>query len=106
MIWYIVVLIITHFAPKYIIPVAYDSGWVTTSTITVPIVAALWIWLATNTAWRNPLIDGFWLIAFASLFPIMTVMLYGIINRFYVIKVRNKYKSEVSHILPDIKKDK
>lgn len=105
MIWYFVVLIITYFAPKYIIPIAYDSGWVTTSTITVPIVAALWIWLATNIDWRNPLIDGFWLIAFASLFPIMTVMIYGIINTIYVIKVRNKYRKDVSHILPEISED-
>ena len=76
---YIVVIILTFIAPKYIIPIAYDSGGVTTSTVTVPLVAALGIGLATNIEGRSPLIDGFGLIAFASLFPMITVMLYGII---------------------------
>lgn len=104
MVWYLIVILITYFAPKYIVPIAYDSWWVTTSTITVPLVTALWIWLASNIPWRDPLIDGFWLIAFASLFPIISVMLYGIVNTIYVIKVRKKYKEDVSHILPEIKK--
>lgn len=76
---YIVVIILTFVAPKYIIPIAYDSGGVTTSTVTVPLVAALGIGLATNIEGRSPLIDGFGLIAFASLFPMITVMLYGVI---------------------------
>lgn len=76
---YIVVIILTFIAPKYIIPIAYDSGGVTTSTVTVPLVAALGIGLASNIEGRSPLIDGFGLIAFASLFPMITVMLYGVI---------------------------
>ena len=75
---YSIVIILTYFAPKHIIPIAYDTGGVTTSTVTVPLVAALGIGLATNIDGRNPLIDGFGLIAFASLFPMITVMGYGI----------------------------
>ncbi len=75
---YIVVIVMTYFAPRYIIPIAYDSGGVTTSTVTVPLVAALGLGLAQNIEGRNPLIDGFGLIAFASLFPMITVMGYGI----------------------------
>jgi hypothetical protein len=74
---YILVIVMTYFAPKYIIPIAYDSGGVTTSTVTVPLVAALGLGLAENIEGRNPLIDGFGLIAFASLFPMLTVMLYS-----------------------------
>ena len=73
---YMVVLIQTYFAPKNIIALAYDSGGVTTSTVTVPLVAALGLGLASTIDGRNPLIDGFGLIAFASLFPIMSVMAY------------------------------
>ncbi len=79
---YIVVIIMTYFAPHYIIPIAYDSGGVTTSTVTVPLVAALGLGLAENIEGRNPLIDGFGLIAFASLFPMITVMGYGIYATF------------------------
>ncbi len=75
---YILVILMTSLAPKYIIPIAYDSGGVTTSTVTVPLVAALGLGLAENIEGRNPLIDGFGLIAFASLFPMITVMGYGI----------------------------
>jgi hypothetical protein len=80
--WYIlpgyaVVVVQTFFAPKQIIPLAYDSGGVTTSTVTVPLVAALGLGLATRVPGRDPMIDGFGLIAFASLFPIMTVMGYA-----------------------------
>jgi len=75
---YSVVILLTYFAPNYIIPIAYDSGGVTTSTVTVPLVAALGLGLAENIEGRNPLIDGFGLIAFASLFPMLTVMGYGI----------------------------
>jgi len=76
---YIFVIIMTYFAPQYIIPIAYDSGGVTTSTVTVPLVAALGLGLAENIPGRDPLIDGFGLIAFASLFPMVTVMGYGIV---------------------------
>ena len=74
---YVVVVIQTSFAPKLIIPLAYDSGGVTTSTVTVPLVAALGLGLSQTIPGRNPLIDGFGLIAFASLFPIMSVMAYA-----------------------------
>ncbi len=78
---YIVVVIQTHFAPKLIIPLAYDSGGVTTSTVTVPLVTALGLGLASTVPGRNPVIDGFGLIAFASLFPIISVMGYAQITQ-------------------------
>jgi hypothetical protein len=74
---YVFVIIQTNFAPRMIIPLAYDSGGVTTSTVTVPLVAALGLGLAANVPGRSPLLDGFGLIAFASLFPIMTVLGYA-----------------------------
>ena len=74
---YVLVLIQTLFAPKFIIGLAYDSGGVTTSTVTVPLVTALGLGLAQAVPDRNPLIDGFGLIAFASLFPIITVLGYA-----------------------------
>ena len=74
---YIVVLIQTMFAPKLIIGLAYDSGGVTTSTVTVPLVTALGLGLAQSVPGRNPLLDGFGLIAFASLFPIIAVLSYA-----------------------------
>ena len=74
---YLVVLIMTAFAPPEIVGVAYDSGGVTTSTITVPLVAALGVGLASVIGGRHPLVDGFGLIAFASLTPMMFVMAYG-----------------------------
>lgn len=76
---YIGVVIMTYFAPEEIIGIAYDSGGVTTSTITVPLVTALGVGLASNIKGRNPVIDGFGLIAFASLSPMMFVMGYGMI---------------------------
>jgi len=75
---YIGVVIMTAFAPKEIIGIAYDSGGVTTSTITVPLVTALGVGLASSIEGRNPMIDGFGLIAFASLTPMIFVMGYGI----------------------------
>ncbi len=96
---YIGVIVLTFVAPKYIIPIAYDSGGVTTSTITVPLVAALGIGLATNIEGRNPLIDGFGLIAFASLFPMLTVMLYGILTE--KLGVKSDTEIEAAHILKD-----
>ncbi|MDI1231813.1 MAG: DUF1538 domain-containing protein [Methylobacter sp.] len=73
------VIVITPFAPPEIIGIAYDSGGVTTSTITVPLVTALGVGLATAIKGRNPMTDGFGLIAFASLMPIIFVMVYGMI---------------------------
>lgn len=73
------VVVITMFAPEEIIGIAYDSGGVTTSTVTVPLVTALGVGLASSIKGRNPMIDGFGLIAFASLTPMMFVMLYGIL---------------------------
>ena len=74
---YVVVMIQTLYAPKTIVPLAYDSGGVTTSTVTVPLVAALGLGLASTVPGRSTLIDGFGLIAFASLFPIISVMAYA-----------------------------
>jgi hypothetical protein len=74
---YVLVVIMTAFAPREIIGIAYDSGGVTTSTITVPLVTALGVGLASSIKGRNPMIDGFGLIAFASLTPIIFVMAYG-----------------------------
>ena len=76
---YILVIFLTTLAPRYIIPLAYDLGGVTTSEVTVPLVTALGIGLASSIEGRNVLIDGFGLIAFASIFPIVTVMSYAII---------------------------
>jgi hypothetical protein len=76
---YIVVMIMTPFAPQEIVGVAYDSGGVTTSTVTVPLVTALGVGLASTIRGRNPLVDGFGLIAFASLLPMMFVMAYGMV---------------------------
>ena len=74
---YLLVVLQTMVAPKMIIPLAYDSGGVTTSTVTVPLVAALGLGLSETVPGRNPLTDGFGLIAFASLFPILSVMAYA-----------------------------
>ncbi|MDT8453280.1 MAG: DUF1538 domain-containing protein [Gammaproteobacteria bacterium] len=74
---YVIVVIQTFFAPKLIVPLAYDSGGVTTSTVTVPLVAALGLGLAETVPGRSALIDGFGLIAFASLFPMISVMGYA-----------------------------
>lgn len=76
---YLGIVALTQFAPQDIIGIAYDSGGVTTSTITVPLVTALGIGLSTVIKGRNPMIDGFGLIAFASLTPILFVLLYGMV---------------------------
>lgn len=76
---YVLVMILTSFAPANIIGIAYDSGGVTTSTITVPLVTALGVGLASVIKGRNPMIDGFGLIAFASLSPMIFVLLYGMV---------------------------
>ncbi len=76
---YLLVSAITRFAPPEIVGIAYDAGGVTTSTVTVPLVTALGVGLATAIRGRNPLIDGFGLIAFASLTPIIFVLIYGMV---------------------------
>jgi hypothetical protein len=76
---YLGIVIMTGFAPETIIGIAYDSGGVTTSTITVPLVTALGVGLASSIRGRNPMVDGFGLIAFASLTPMIFVMAYGMI---------------------------
>jgi hypothetical protein len=93
---YIIVVLQTSVAPKMIIPLAYDSGGVTTSTVTVPLVAALGLGLSETVPGRNPLIDGFGLIAFASLFPILSVMAYAQLSEFRAKLGRRPVKSENS----------
>ena len=78
MVAYVIVIVLTFRSVRTIVPLAYDSGGVTTSTVTVPVVAALGLGLAASIPGRSPLIDGFGLIAFASVFPIMTVLGYAI----------------------------
>ena len=89
---YLIVIVQTIFAPKKLIALAYDSGGVTTSTVTVPLVAALGLGLSSTVPGRNPAIDGFGLIAFASLFPIITVLGYAqfmeLKTRFLKIKIK------------------
>jgi hypothetical protein len=74
---YVIVIVQTIFAPRMIVALAYDSGGVTTSTVTVPLVTALGLGLASTVPGRSPLLDGFGMIAFTCLFPIMTVMAYA-----------------------------
>jgi len=80
---YLIVIVQTIFAPKSIIALAYDSGGVTTSTVTVPLVASLGLGLSATVPGRNPALDGFGLIAFASLFPIIAVMGYAQLTHWY-----------------------
>jgi hypothetical protein len=87
---YIVVLIQTIHAPRMIIPLAYDSGGVTTSTVTVPLVTALGLGLAETVPGCSPILDGFGLIAFASLFPIMAVMGYAQIGQWHATRQLRK----------------
>jgi len=89
---YIVVIIQTFLASKTIIPLAYDSGGVTTSTVTVPVVAALGLGLASTIPGRSPLIDGFGLIAFASVFPIISVLGYDMVTTW--LRRRNTIESK------------
>jgi len=76
---YALVVLLTAIAPPEIIGIAYDSGGVTTSTVTVPLVTALGVGLASSLEGRNPMLDGFGLIAFASLTPILFVLIYGMV---------------------------
>jgi hypothetical protein len=89
---YIVLVIQSYFAPKQIIPLAFDSGGVTTSTVTVPLVTALGLGLSVAVEGRSPLLDGFGLIAFTCLFPIFTVMAYAQTSTWIV-----ERKNEVRH---------
>ena len=89
---YLLVVLQTIFAPKQLIPLAYDSGGVTTSTVTVPIVAALGIGLSSNVPGSNPAVDGFGLIAFASLFPIISVLGYAQIKHVLNSKLKRKFQ--------------
>lgn len=86
---YVVVIIQTVRAPKMIIPLAYDSGGVTTSTVTVPLVTALGLGLAGTVPGRSVLLDGFGLIAFASLFPMITVMGYAQLSEWWLCRNKN-----------------
>ena len=94
MVGYGIVIIQTFFTPKKLIALAYDSGGVTTSTVTVPLVAALGLGLSSAVPGRNPAIDGFGLIAFASLFPIITVLGYAQFMELKtrLLKIKNKEK--------------
>lgn len=94
---YVLVVIQTLFAPKMIIALAYDSGGVTTSTVTVPLVAALGLGLSSTVPGRSPLLDGFGLIAFASLFPIISVMAYAQLSEWKV--RRSSDKKRENHAL-------
>jgi hypothetical protein len=86
---YVMVVIQTLFAPRMIIPLAYDSGGVTTSTVTVPLVVALGLGLASNVPGRSAVIDGFGLIAFASVFPIISVLAYAQLVH-WIVRWRNR----------------
>lgn len=92
---YIVVIVQTIFAPRQIIALAYDSGGVTTSTVTVPLVAALGLGLSSAVPGRNPAIDGFGLIAFASLFPIIAVMGYAQVMEWRFKKQKKLRRNEI-----------
>jgi hypothetical protein len=91
---YVVVALQTLLAPRMIIPLAYDSGGVTTSTVTVPLVAALGLGLATHVPGRSPVLDGFGLIAFASLFPIIAVLGYAQIAQLVVARRRRAERTK------------
>jgi hypothetical protein len=87
---YVVVILQSLVAPRVIVPLAYDSGGVTTSTVTVPLLAALGLGLATTIPGRSPVIDGFGLIAFASVFPIMSVMAYAQLSEWWTRRQSSK----------------
>ncbi|GAL23602.1 hypothetical protein JCM19239_7556 [Vibrio variabilis] len=105
---YILVVIQTYYAPKFIVPLAYDSGGVTTSTVTVPLVTALGLGLASTVPGRNPMIDGFGLIAFASLFPIISVMAYAQLTQYLTarssVSQNSKEEQTAKHPIPSKEK--
>ena len=91
---YVVVMLQTYRSSRTIVPLAYDSGGVTTSTVTVPVVAALGLGLASSVPGRSPLIDGFGLIAFASVFPIMSVLGYSMAASWLSRRRKSKLREE------------
>jgi hypothetical protein len=93
---YIVVVVQTAFSPRLIVPLAYDSGGVTTSTVTVPLVTALGLGLSEAVPGRNPVLDGFGLIAFASLFPIISVLGYAQLTEFRHRRATRRIRSETT----------
>jgi len=93
---YVLVIIQTALAPRQVIPLAYDSGGVTTSTVTVPLVAALGLGLAESIPGRSPLLDGFGLIAFTALFPILAVMGYAQLSQWRLQRLANKTQRAIS----------
>lgn len=95
---YVVVIFQTATAPKKIVPLAYDSGGVTTSTVTVPLITALGLGLAEAVPGRSPLLDGFGLVAFASLFPIVSVLAYG---QLAALRARKPEKAAGNEELPE-----
>ena len=97
---YVIVIVQTFRSSRTIVPLAYDSGGVTTSTVTVPVVAALGLGLAATIPGRSPLIDGFGLIAFASVFPIMSVLAYAIASSWWS-KRRGQRPSDSERNLED-----
>jgi hypothetical protein len=99
--WYIicgysVVVLQTVFSPRLLVPLAYDSGGVTTSTVTVPLVAALGLGLSEAVPGRNPILDGFGLIAFASLFPIISVLAYAQLTELRQRRVARHIRSDIT----------
>lgn len=97
---YVVVVVQTIFAPKDIIPLAYDSGGVTTSTVTVPIVAALGLGLSSTIPGRNPVMDGFGMIALASLFPMITVMGYAQAGLWWTGRKNDRPRKKATNEIP------
>lgn len=104
---YLIVIAQTGFAPKSIVPLAYDSGGVTTSTVTVPLVAALGLGLAETVPGRNPIIDGFGLIAFASLFPIIAVLTYAQLATWWTNRGKgsDEHNREIAPDMPDYRQE-
>jgi hypothetical protein len=100
---YVIVIIQTAFAPKMIVPLAYDSGGVTTSTVTVPLVAALGLGLSSTIPGRSPALDGFGLIAFASVFPIISVLAYAQFIRWLETRNREQNSEQVSEQISESK---
>ncbi|UCC14822.1 MAG: DUF1538 domain-containing protein [Gammaproteobacteria bacterium] len=104
---YLIVIAQTGFAPKSIVPLAYDSGGVTTSTVTVPLVAALGLGLAETVPGRNPVIDGFGLIAFASLFPIIAVLTYAQLATWWTNRGKgsDEHNRKIAPDMPDYRQE-
>jgi Na+/proline symporter len=97
---YLIIAALTAFAPKNLIPLAYDSGCVTISTVTVPIVTALGLGLASAVPGRDPALDGFGLIAFACLLPVITVLGYALFGQWAADRTRkNMLKKESGNAL-------